>query len=77
MTGTLMKTNVTVTAASLTLTHCSEKVNTALGSVSESQIQFDGTHRVSVFECSNNIPTRQFINVFIMIIIIIIIIVIK
>lgn len=42
-----MKTNVTVTAASMTLTHWSEKVNTAFQSVSESQIQFDSTHTVA------------------------------
>jgi len=47
MRGTLMKTNVTVSAASMTLTHWSEKVNTAFQSVSESQIQFDSTHTVA------------------------------
>jgi hypothetical protein len=69
-----MKTNVTVTEASVTLTHCSEKVNTALQSVSESQIQFDSTHTVTVFECYNNIPIRQFINILMMMILIIVII---
>jgi hypothetical protein len=68
-----MKTNVTVIAASLTLTHCSEKVNTALQSVSESQIQFDGTGRLSVFECCNNISIGQFINILMMIKIMVII----
>jgi hypothetical protein len=66
-----MKTNVTVAAASVTLTHCSGKVNTALQGVSESQIQFDSTHTGAVFECYNIIPSRQFINILMMMILII------
>lgn len=67
-----MKTYVTVTEASLTLTHCSEKVNTALQGVPESQIQFGYTHAVSAFDCFYNIPIRQFINIMMIIIIVII-----
>jgi len=70
-----MKTNVTVPAASMTLTHCSEKVNTVFQSVSESQIQFDSTHTEAVLECYGNIPIRQFINVLMMMMIMIIIII--
>jgi hypothetical protein len=66
-----MKTNVTVTAASLTLTHCTEKVNTTLQSVSESQIQFDCTRKASVFDSANNIPLREFINILMMMVMII------
>ena len=61
-----MKTNVTVTAASMALTHCSANVNTVFRSVSESQIQFDITHTVAVLECYNNIAFRQFTNVLMM-----------
>jgi hypothetical protein len=64
MTGSLKKTNVTVTTASLTLSHCSEKVNTVFQSVSERQIQFDSTHKMSAFYASNNIQLRHFTNTF-------------
>jgi hypothetical protein len=61
----------------MNLTHCSEKVNTALQSVSDSQIQSGITHTVRVYECYSNIPIKQFINILMIMIMTVIIVIIK